>query len=281
MREDSQALQIKLGSIVRALSTISQIKGVLCFGSYAMRTFDKYSDIDLYVFCSPNIVPSSVRKETLEKVENIYNLDVNHTEFIWDNEWNPEGDRLFINKIQFDITYNTVEWIKTVVRKVKETGATSIPELKFRPYTMLGLLDNSLTVYDPESIIQALKSKLYPYPSKLKEALLIQTLPIARDALADLENYVQRNIGNTAFHYNYQRFIDSLGTVLFAINERYDPATKRVEEVYSELKILPPDFLKRYKMILEKPLTLDGRQTVVTELRAIMDEVESLVVKSK
>jgi hypothetical protein len=244
-----------------------------------MGTFDQHSDIDLYAFCSPGIVPSSVRKETLEKLEGISGLQIDHAEFGWDEQWNPQGDRLLLNGMQFDITYNTVDWIRTVVRKVKDNGATSLPELKFRPYTMLGLLDNSVIIYDPESILQDLKSTLYPYPSELKQALLSQNLPIVRDSLADLKNFVRRNIGNTAFHFLLQRIVDSLGTIIFAINERYDPATKRVEEAYSELKILPLNFLHRYKTILETSLTPDGRKKVISELQAIIDEIEVLASK--
>lgn len=265
--------------IVSALSKLPQVKGVLCFGSYAVGTFDQYSDIDLYTFCSPDIVSSSIRKQTLETVEGISGLQIDHVEFGWDEQWNPREDRLLLNEMQFDITYNTVEWIRTVVKKVRDTGATSLPELKFRPYTMLGLLDNSVIIYDPELILQNLKSNLYPYPSELKKALLSQNLPIFRDSLAELKNYVRRNIGNTAFIFHLQRIVDSLGTILFTINERYDPATKRVEEAYTELRILPINFLHRYKTILETSLTPDGRTTVIRELQAIIDEIDELVGK--
>ena len=86
---------------------------------------------------------------------------------------------------------------------------------------------------------------------------------------------MRRNIGNTAFHFHLQRIIDSLGIILFAINERYDPATKRAENAYKELKILPSNFITRYKTILETPLTSDGRDIVVKELQTIIDEIEA------
>jgi hypothetical protein len=69
--------------------------------------------------------------------------------------------------------------------------------------------------------------------------------------------------------------------MLFALNERYDPATKRVEEVHREFKILPPGFLSRYRTILETPLTPEGRKTIVKELRAVLNEVDSLAANSK
>jgi len=42
------------------------------------------------------------------------------------------------------------------------------------------------------------------------------------------------------------------------------------------LRILPGDFLYRYKAILEIPLTAEGRKEVVRELQTITDEIEIL-----
>jgi hypothetical protein len=42
------------------------------------------------------------------------------------------------------------------------------------------------------------------------------------------------------------------------------------------LRILPDDFLRRYKAILEIPLTADGRKEVVKELQTLFDEIEIL-----
>jgi hypothetical protein len=164
-----------------------------------------------------------------------------------------------------------------VVRKVKTLGATSIPELKFRPYTMLGLLENSAILYDPESVLQEIAGDLQPYPDKLRQALFSQSLVMMRGSFEELQNYVLRNIGNTAFHFHLNRVVDSLGTILFALNRRYDPATKRVEAAYHELGILPANFLDRYNAILETPLTPIGRQQIVAELGLLVREVEDLV----
>lgn len=266
----------KTKPIIEVLSEHQSIKGVLCFGSYAMGTYDEYSDIDLYVFCDPVILPSPIRQNTFQKINGIKKLQIDHVEFGWDTQWNPQGDRFLCNGIQFDITYNTIDWIQTVVNKVKNDGATSIPELQFRPYTMLGLLENSVLVYDPESVLRDIKSGLHPYPPKLRKNLLLQNMEMIRDSLEDLKDYNRRNIGNTAFHFHLGRIIDSLGTILFALNGRYDPATKRVEEAYRKLKIIPKDFLRRYNLLLETPLNPEGRKKVITELQNFVDEIDNL-----
>jgi predicted nucleotidyltransferase len=262
--------------VVEALSKLESVKGIVCFGSYATGTFDKHSDMDLYVFCHPKIMPSSSRKSVLEKIEGITELQLDHAEFDWDNQWCPKGDRFKLHNLLFDITYNTVGWIQTVVKKVKE-GETSIPELKFRPYTILGLLDNSLILYDPESMLKRIKSHLYPFPPKLKSALLTQGISVFKDSLADLQDYVKRGIGNTAFHFQLERIVDAIGTIMFALNERYDPATKRAEEAFLKLKNVPEHFTERYNGILATPLSDQGRKKVVKELVTLFVEIESLL----
>jgi hypothetical protein len=277
MKPEKEILRLRSTPIVSVLSELSDIKGILCFGSYAMDTFDQYSDIDFYAFCHPEIVPSPARRDALQRIKGIRDLQMDHAEFGRDEQWCPQGDRFRLNGIQFDITYNTVDWTRTVVRKVKDNGAISIPELKFRPYTMLGLLENSTILYDPEVVLEGIKSALYPYPSKLRQSLLSQNLPIVKSSLEDLKDYVRRNIGNTAFHFHLERIIDSLGTILFALNERYDPATKRVEEVYCELRIVPENFLQRYNMILQTSLTAGGKKAIVQELETLTDDIEKLI----
>ncbi len=270
-------VQTRSRPVINVLSKLEGVKGLLCFGSYAMGTFDPYSDFDLYAFCRPKIVPSLERQNALQKIDGVTEFEPDYVEFEWADQWCPRGDRFRLNGIQFDIIYNTIDWIRTIVRKVKEQGSISIPELKFRPYTMLGLLDNSVILYDPEAIVQKIKSSLYPYPTKLKKALLADSILIVKGSLEDLRDYCKRGIGNTAFYFHLGRIIDSLGTMLFAINERYDPATKRTEDIYRELEIVPERFLERYTKLLETPLTTDGRQAVVNELGLLIQEVEDLM----
>lgn len=54
-------------------------------------------------------------------------------------------------------------------------------------------------------------------------------------------------------------------------------ATKRVKEAYGELKILPDNFLQRYKALLKRPLTAEGRKKVTRgELKALIEGIEML-----
>ena len=276
MKKENHLVHSRAAPVVKVFSELPNVKGIVCFGSYALGTFDEHSDVDLYVFCQPEIIPTAERQDALRKIEGISDVHMDEVEFGWDNQWCPRGDKFRLGGILFDVAFNTVEWIHTVVRKVTEEGATSIPELTFRPYTMLGLLRTSVILHDPEGIIQEINSVLSTYPARLKKVLITESLRTIKDSLEELHDYVKRGIDNTAFHFHLQRIINSLSQLLFALNECYDPATKRIEEALRELTILPDNFLHRYKAILETPLTTNGRKKVVRELQALINEIEML-----
>jgi len=277
MPSENDLLHARIDTVITALSGIDAIKGALCFGSYAMGTFDEQSDIDLYVLCHPDIITPENRLRAFEMIDGVTELHIDHQSPIWDNQWCPTGDRFRQHGVLIDVGWNTIDWIRTVIQRVSEEGSTSFPGLRFRAHTMLGLLENSIILLDPEGVLHRMKSELYPYPPRLKQTLLRESLPILKESLGDMRNYVDRGIGNTAFHFHLERLLEALMTIVFALNERYDPAAKRVEQAYATMNRLPQDFLTRYNRILEIPLTGKGRQELVSELETLTKEFEIMI----
>ena len=267
----------KTASIVESLARLEGVQAILCFGSYAMGTFDEYSDVDLFVFCEPDIVSASERRRVLEGIQGVNHFEESGTVVGWDSQWSPQSDSFRVNEDLFEISYNTMDWIRTVVRQVTQEGATSIPEQKFRPYTMLGLLDNGIILYDPCSCLRHLIDCLYPYPTQLKQRLISDSLHALKDCLAELTDGVKRGFGLTFFHFFFYRIRDALHILLFALNEKYDPAVKRSEGTYERLRVLPPNFLERYAKLLEGPFDKNGRQRTIRELETFITEIEMLI----
>lgn len=276
MKTSDEIVRQRAARAIEGLSKLSGVRGILCYGSYAAGTFDDRSDIDLYVFCEGHVPAEDARRKRIERIEGAEGIRLAHAASGWPDQWCPAGERFQIDGVQIDVTYNTLEWITTVVTRVTGEGLVSIPELRFRAHTMLGLLENSLILYDPDSVLTKLRSLLHPYPVKLKQRLRTESLSVAEESLQELRDYVERDIGNSAFHFHLGRVLDAMGTLLFAINERYDPATKRAEEAYRQLAILPEGFATRYDRILETPLTQAGRRQVLAELQALIDDLRTL-----
>ena len=271
-----ELLQSRSASLVSALAGLAAVRGILCFGSYAMGTNDARSDIDLYVICRPQIPAAAQRRAALSAAGNVEELRLDQAQPAWENQWCPCNDRLTLDGIQFDVLYNTLDWVQSVVSQVKTSGAATLPQLKFRPYTFLGLLENSVILYDAEGTLCQIVAGLYPYPPALRRSLIAASLDVIHGSLEDMQDYNCRAIGNTAFLFHFWRVIDATSTLLFALNERYDPAAKRLEEVYRRLPRLPANFLDRYNDLLETPLTPPGRRKIVAGLQALTMEIERL-----
>lgn len=260
--------------LIERLATTDQIEGVLCFGSSALGIADSFSDIDLYVLYR-GVKPSrQVRAQLFSSISDDLNFSASET---WSNEWIEPGERVRLEPHDFDIGYKSFAWVETVVDKVKQ-GASSISEMPFRAYTLLGLLDTSILLYDRESKTQSLIANLYPFPDTLKQALVNENRAVLDEALEELEQLAKRNIGNTAFHFHLMRALDALRGLLFAINETYDPATKHVEFALGKLTALPKDFIQRYERLLLRPFNAEGKARIVTDLRLLANDVSSLEV---
>ena len=267
----------KTAPIVASLARLEGVRAILCFGSYAMGTFDEYSDLDLFVFCEPDIVSGMERRRVLEGIQGVSHFEESDTAVGWDSQWSPQSDSFRVNEDLFEISYNTMDWIRIIVRRVTQEGAISIPEQQFRPYTMLGLLENGIILYDPCSCLRHLIDCLYPYPTQLKQRLISDSLHILKDCLVELKDGVKRGFGLTFFHFFFHRMCDALYTFLFAINEKYDPAVKRSEVTYEKLSLLPPNFLERYARLLEGPFDKNGMQRATRELETLITEIEMLI----
>ena len=162
------------------------------------------------------------------------------------------------------------------MHQVRTEGALTLPEMPFRPYTVLGLFAHAIPVYDPQGLVEGLRAQLSPYPATLKANLLGEALPIMTDGLAELRDYTRRNIGPSVFLLHLGRVCDAMVSVLYALNEHYDPATKRPEQVLRTLAVLPERFVGRFVCLLEGPFDPGSRPRVMDKLTRLVGEVMHL-----
>jgi len=259
--------------VVDRLAGVDEVVAILCFGSYALNTYDQHSDIDLYVVCDPAIIAEATRRDIFEKLPAVSEVQLNYSTPGWDDQWSLQPDKFKLNQAVFDISYNTKAWISTVVDKVTAEGATSIPELPFRPYALLGLLANAIPLYDSQGFIQEINSKLYPYPPRLKDHLIQENLPILLDRLNEIQDGAVREIGNTAFLFHLWQACDAFISILFALNEQYDPATKRPEQEFSKFKLAPANLAARYEKLLEGPFDRVGKRQTVEDFKGLVKDL--------
>jgi hypothetical protein len=63
---------------------------------------------------------------------------------------------------------------------------------------------------------------------------------------------------------------------VYALNEHYDPATKRPEQVLRTLAVLPERFVGRFVCLLEGPFDPGSRPRVMDKLTRLVGEVMHL-----
>ena len=262
--------------LLEAFQHSGSVDSILCFGSYAVGSHDKQSDLDLFVLCDPAIPPVVDRQARYVDLTGVSEIQVDFRSIGWDTQWNPQMDKLRLRSVEIDVCFNTIGWLETVVDKVTVEGLTSVPEMTFRAYTMLGLLARSIVLYDRRGRLRATMAKIHPYPPKLKQTLVNENFTILADRLHEVQECVTREIGNMAFLFHLCGACDSLMAIILALNERYDSASKRPERDFEGLAIAPARFAARFERLLEGPFDDKGRGQAAAELTSLLDETVAL-----
>jgi hypothetical protein len=101
--------------------------------------------------------------------------------------------------------------------------------MPFRPYTMLSLVDTGVVLYDPAGVMAGLRQRVRPYPAVLQANIVRAYEPLMVAGVVELQDYARRDIGPDALLLPLVRVMDALSSLLYAVNECYDPATQRSE----------------------------------------------------
>jgi hypothetical protein len=263
-------LDERIQSVLDVFVPWPEVQAIIGFGSWFSDSRDKESDVDLFVYCEPDILSRAVRRRLLKRVPGLSSLNMDY----WnDPEWWPAQDKFKSEGIVFDVAYFPAKRISTIVRQVRKQGKRSVPALRHNAHVMLGLVERSVILHDPNSLIRRLKARLYPYPSKLRQSLLARFLPSLKDRLQELDMIRRRRIGQTTFLRHLARLTFDLQECLFAINERYPSDSSRVECELDGLSIMPVD-IAHYEQILEGPFTKKGQGRTVAALQRIVEEID-------
>lgn len=252
------------------------IEAIVCFGSVAMDTADDMSDLDLYVLCEPDVLSEQQRRDLLAGIPGASAVEIGVTSSASGNDWFVAQDRLRVDNLPCDIVYHTVAWLGNIVDHVLANDKAASPELPFRPYTLLGMLDSGMVLFDRDGVIKDILRRMRSYPAGLRTYLVNAGMTTLKGGLEELRNYQIRGIGNAAFAFQLNQMSEALCMVLYALNDVYDPATKRVEQRLKTLPKLPDNFMRRYEEILSLPLDDTGRQRVIQEYELMIRDLFEL-----
>jgi hypothetical protein len=258
-------------TVDQQISKHPDVSAVLVFGSVASGHVDSRSDVDVLVVCRSEF-PSVPDRTRL--------LDVIGSGWLYQDR--SDDNRLFADRdsdglvsgVLVTVHYQVAEWISAVLHEVLEYGAITTERLPFRPYTLPGLLLNAWVLRDDDRLVASWRREATSFPPRLKLNLLRHFVPIFRENVEDLVANAERGLGPRVFIFRLDRAVGALVSILYALNEVYDPADRRAERtVWPTLRTVPNGFTATITEILQGPFDDSGARYRAALLNRLASEV--------
>ena len=256
-----------LGKILDEFVQLDGVEAIGIGGSSASKKADISSDIDIYVFCSKDILIKD-RENIIKKYSSKYDIGQNY--FGPDDEFHVDS----MDK-DFDIIYLDKNWIEDNFKNVWLNGNSSNGYTTCFLYT-LNILDAK---YDKTGWLQNIKAQLNtPYPKKLQENIIKRNMMLLKDKpFASYYNQLQKAVARRDYNSVNHRcaaFLESYFDIIFAKNELLHPGEKRlVEYAKANCKLLPKDFEKNVNDLVVAPINVKTKIAIemIENLREILN----------
>ncbi len=259
--------------IVDQLTHVEGIKAIVLGGSWATGAQRPDSDIDLGLFyseASPLDIPH-IRKIAIKLNDFPDPIVTDLGEW---GKWVNGGAWLTIKGRRVDFLYRNIDFVSNILDdciagKIQLDGPQQ-PPYGFHSYIYCAEVKICKVFYDPNGVLQKLKSKVRPYPQLLKSRIINGftwdaefTLEVAKKPAARGDVYFVAGC--------LTRIASDLVQVLYALNETYFISDKRMYRDEHIFKIKPDNFSERIETILGNI----GRDS--NKLKAITSGTETLL----
>lgn len=233
-----------------------EVTSVYVFGSVASGHVDDRSDVDITFVCRSDILPLSARQNILSQIGSKWRFDdTSQKNPIWD-AYDTDG---IVDDIPVDAHYQTVSSVSQVLDEVVNKGTIATEKIPFRPYTLAALVQRAWLLRDKDGVFRGWLKQTKVYPQRLKTNILRHFAPMLRENSRELKSHAERRLGPIDQLLFLTRAVDALTSLLFALNETYDPADRRAElTVLPTLTYVPRDFVQRLRDVVEGPFDTSG-----------------------
>jgi hypothetical protein len=242
--------------IARLLAEIEGVQAVVLGGSWARGTASPDSDLDLGIYYQPSAPPSVRELRRLAAALDPGRSAAQVTNF---GDWGPwvnGGAWLDVEGRQVDWIYRDLDKVAQVIDDCVGGRPTCDYYLGhphgFHNHVYLAEVHHCQPLHDPNGIVEALKSRVTPYPPALRQALIEKYL---FDAAFMLDLGRKPAGRGDVFHVAgcLFRCAAALVQVLFALNERYFMNEKGAVAAIETFPRHPPSFASRVGAILGNP----------------------------
>jgi hypothetical protein len=250
--EDKQRL---LDQVVARLSLIPGMAAIVLGGSYASGSAHAGSDLDSGLYYYEDS-PFSIFDVLGAAQEIAQGAQFTVTGFYEWGAWVNGGAWIHNPASKVDFLYRNIEQVKRTIneaqRGILHHDYDQQPAYGF--YSVIYLAETQVCqpLYDPQGVIEALKTSVAVYPLKMKERIILDSLWSAEFSLLHGRGFAGKgDVYNTVGCLT--RAAASLTQVLFALNETYFIRDKQAMQVIAAFRIRPADYVEQVTGILSHP----------------------------
>lgn len=246
--------QALLRQLVDEFANVPGVAAVVLGGSYASGNQHKGSDMDIGLYY---LAEAPFEIAQIQRVaESISLRPPTVTGFYVWGHWVNGGAWIQTAAGKVDFLYRNLNQVELAIEKAQagivERDYEQQPTHGFYSIIYLAETEICIPLYDPQNQISRLKQMVKPYPPKLKEKVVANSLWSAEFTLLHASTFAQKgDVYNTVGCLT--RICSNLTQVIFALNEKYFIGDKRVTEIMSSFTILPKGYLQNITNILAHP----------------------------
>ena len=268
-----------INHIICSLQSIKGITAIALGGSRARGNHTNKSDVDLGLYYNPENPPDIIALNRLAS-----ELDDNHrvnlvTEIGEWGRWINGGAWLQVEGVAVDFLYRDLAKVNRVIDDC-QSGKITIDYQPGHPHGFvssiyMGEIAICQPLYDPDSVLEALKVKTKPYPAQLKQATINTFAWEISFSLFVAKKAIARNDVAYAAGCCF-RSVACINQVLFALNENYLLNEKAAVSVANTFAICP----QNYQQTVEQAFTLlaaDAKS--ITEAITILEMIENDLIQ--
>jgi hypothetical protein len=238
-----------------AFASERDVSAILVFGSVASGAVDAFSDVDLLIISRSAVLPLTQRASILRSLGSNWRFGQPQEESpfcVVDADGQVSGELVSVH-------YQTVAWIDSVLSTVVTHGAITTAQLPFRPYTLPALLQRGWVLLDRDGDLTRWRDMSATYPPLLRRNIIRHVVPGLLEHVDELNRTAERDLGARSFIFFLNAAVDELTSLLFALNDVYDPADRRMHTIVVPfLPYLPASYVATMNDILEGPFDRDG-----------------------
>lgn len=252
-------------SLVDILKDVQGVKTVVLGGSWAAGVQRPDSDIDLGLYYSQDDPLDISHIQGIAFELNDFTNPVVSNLGEW-GRWVNGGAWLTVKGQRVDFLYRDIDFVARIIEDCNRGEAQSDyyqqPPYGFHSYIYCAEIQLCKILYDPDGVIQGLKSKVAHYPQPLKSRIINGFVWNAQFTLENAKKPAKR--GDVYFTAGcITRIAANLVQALYALNETYFISDKRIGRDIELFSVKPENFCQRIDNILGD-MGHDGQKLIET-----------------